>query len=1211
MNMGRTLLYLLLGTLAFGLSLWVDQPDGEAALKHEARRLEKAVLQARADLQKSTADEARRCAELGTDAWMTERVAALEQVDERTGILFVVAFRDSLVGWSGHVPADLATLSNDSIGLLQLRDGSWLHASVTVGELAVHGMRQLWSVPPIENRFLVRGFHPSLQAPSGLQVVGDDPSGIAVQDEQGSPMFTVNWMDGAQELGAWIWLRLCLVVAAAFLVLAALWRSAMSVRHRVGAVLAVLTFIVGALVLRAFMLWYMPVGPFSRIPLFDPAVYATSMVFPSLGDLVLNALFLFIMALFVVRSIRNAVAPRGPVRVVYWTVVLLHAAWITQLIIGLVADSSVELDLYHVQGLGMHGLVAVFGMALMFGGWAMVAYALLGPMARAQGMLLPWVLGVPMMALSIAGHHLLGVRDTIVFLWPLIPILVLMRVAQGMPRFLHVVLGLAVLAGTTAHLLTRHTHQREHRERQALAERLASREDPVVEYMFRETAPLIRKDTALYGLLTGNRSCSSSDLDRLVRQPYFGGYWERYDVRLFAFDTTGQVLCSTDPDPPSSLLSDTSAFGIGPGVADMPDLIMEERPGQTTYYHARVAVMPVDSLSPGQLIVELHLRPVSQGAGFPELLLSGDDPLARRSERYTKARYERGVLVEQQGAVFHPLHWHRTMPGDGFLWYQEGRSEFLARGDAQGTLLVMGSPMPGPLDKATSFSYLFAFFGVLLSLAYFLYHLLRRERVWVPGIGTKVRLALVFFGTTGLVFFGIGTQRLLSRQYNLRFEADILERIRSVHADLQLRLDGEGELTDRHALYLDRLLGRAGNVFRTDITLYDTRGDLLATSRPQVFNNGLLGRRMDPVAYVQLVRKGTSAFVHHEHIGKAAFRTAYMPLRDRRGSVMAYLALPSFADQVQQEEERSSVLVAVVNLFVLMFALSVLVAVFISNWTTRPLDLLRNALGRVALQGANEPIRYNGDDEVGRLVEVYNRKVAELRESAEKLARSERESAWREMARQVAHEIKNPLTPMKLGIQHFQRTWRPEAPDAAERLERFSQAMVEQIDALSNIASEFSNFAQMPRAQEQDLDLAEVAEGALDLIGAVEKHFELERVSTGPLPIRADREQLLRVFNNLLKNAEQSIPEGRTPRITVVLRQEGEHAIAEVHDNGSGIAAADRDRIFRPNFTTKSSGMGLGLAMVQRIVEGAGGKVWFESVEGDGTTFFVALPLRP
>jgi nitrogen fixation/metabolism regulation signal transduction histidine kinase len=303
------------------------------------------------------------------------------------------------------------------------------------------------------------------------------------------------------------------------------------------------------------------------------------------------------------------------------------------------------------------------------------------------------------------------------------------------------------------------------------------------------------------------------------------------------------------------------------------------------------------------------------------------------------------------------------------------------------------------------------------------------------------------------------------------------------------------------------------------------------------------------------------------------------------------------------------VLIAVVNLFVLLFALSVLVAVFISNWTTRPLDLLKNALSRVALQGANEPIRYRGNDEVGQLVEVYNRKVEELHASAERLARSERESAWREMARQVAHEIKNPLTPMKLGIQHFQRTWSPDAPDAAERLERFSKAMVEQIDALSNIAGEFSNFAQMPRTQEEDLDLADVVDAALALIGAVDKHFTLERPPGEALPIRADREQLLRVFNNLLKNAEQSIPEGRVPNITVVLRRTDEQVIAEVRDNGSGIAGADQERIFRPNFTTKSSGMGLGLAMVQRIVEGAGGKVWFETREGQGTTFFVALPL--
>ncbi|MCB9164667.1 MAG: HAMP domain-containing protein [Flavobacteriales bacterium] len=178
---------------------------------------------------------------------------------------------------------------------------------------------------------------------------------------------------------------------------------------------------------------------------------------------------------------------------------------------------------------------------------------------------------------------------------------------------------------------------------------------------------------------------------------------------------------------------------------------------------------------------------------------------------------------------------------------------------------------------------------------------------------------------------------------------------------------------------------------------------------------------MDLLAFVRLVPRAR-ATSHEESIGTALYQNAYMPLRDRSGQVLGHLSLPAFADQRQQEQERSGVLIAVVNLFVLLFALSVLVALFISNWTTRPLDLLKRSLASVELKGTDRKLRYRGRDEVGQLVEVYNRKVEELRVSAEKLAQSERESAWKEMARQVAHEIKNPLTPMKLSIQHFQQT---------------------------------------------------------------------------------------------------------------------------------------------------------------------------------------------
>src|SRR5690606_32576303 len=184
------------------------------------------------------------------------------------------------------------------------------------------------------------------------------------------------------------------------------------------------------------------------------------------------------------------------------------------------------------------------------------------------------------------------------------------------------------------------------------------------------------------------------------------------------------------------------------------------------------------------------------------------------------------------------------------------------------------------------------------------------------------------------------------------------------------------------------------------------------------------GPRMDPGAFHRLAAEGASSFLHREHIGSASFSTAYMPFRNEGGKVLAYLALPYFARQGEVDEQRAASYVALVNLFTLLFLLSVVAAALITHWTTRPLELLRRSLERIGLGTRNEPIPYRGNDELSQLVRVYNRKVEDLRESALKLARSERESAWREMAKQVAHEIKNPLTPMKLNIQHFQHTWR-------------------------------------------------------------------------------------------------------------------------------------------------------------------------------------------
>ena len=1209
--MSRSLVFLLLGLLLAGLAWSVREPNGDDRLEDEAVRLQGELDERAAQLAQGSARWAQQLAELGAAEWMHRHAKTLEAERLRTGTTYLGFTGDSMICWSGQLPADVLPLERPNLQAhVILPDAIYQHAETRVGTLHLHALAPVWNTPPIENRHIARGFHPVLGTPKGLMAQPSSASGPLLHDANGSPMLRLAWTGDGLDVGSWIIWKLVLLWLAASCLIAALWAFCTTVLQHHRPWSAILLFASAVFGSRWAVLQLIPSAPFDRLALFDPAIYAASFAFPSLGDLLINAALLALVALFVRRSLR-ALSPAtpGPVTMILiWCALLASAAWVTNTIIGLVNDSSVDLDLYHVQGLNGASVAAVMSIALLFAAWLLLAEAsvhLSGKMLPARK---PLLLGVLVLLISVLIHHLQGVRDTVLFLWPVPLTVLLIHANRYRFQFVHAVVGLSVLALLSSHVLTKFSRDREQRERSILAERLSVREDPVVELLFREVAPALRSDPVIHTLISSSNPCSPGDLDAAVRQVFFGGFWERYDVRVFGFDAVGLPRCSSDGNAPRSLSEIRTGFSDHTALADMPDLFFEKGGTSGPFYHTRLVVMPNESTAPVQLIIELHPRSATQSLGFPELLLSGDDPLSRRTDRYAIARYEHGLLVDHANTRGVPLHWTRELNTDGSLWYTEHRMEFLAKGSATGTLLTLGTPLPGLVDRATTFSYLFALFALLLAGAMFLRILIRHRGIPPMGIAAKVRAALLFFAVTGLLFFGFGAQRLLTRQYTQRAETTILEKAHSAHMELQQKMDGQPPLDGRRSRYLEHLLAQLSNVLSSDITVFDRNGIMLASSRPQVFSSGLIGPRMDAVAYARMVVEQASDFVHQESIGTAQYQSAYLPLRDRKGVVLGYLSLPSFADQRQQEQERSGVLIAVVNLFVLLFALSILVALFISNWTTRPLDLLKRSLSNVALQGENRPLSYRGQDEVGQLVEVYNRKVEELRESAEKLARSERESAWREMARQVAHEIKNPLTPMKLGIQHFRSSWDPLAAGAREKLDRFSESMVQQIDALNGVATAFSLFGQMPLAKPEPLDLSDVARAAVDVFHAT-PGMVIALHNSPELVVLADREHLLRVFNNLLKNAMQAIPDGRVGRIDVYLSAANGEALAEVRDNGSGIPEEARERIFTPSFTTKSSGMGLGLAMVKRIVEQAGGRVWFETKEGEGSAFYVGLPL--
>jgi nitrogen fixation/metabolism regulation signal transduction histidine kinase len=409
---------------------------------------------------------------------------------------------------------------------------------------------------------------------------------------------------------------------------------------------------------------------------------------------------------------------------------------------------------------------------------------------------------------------------------------------------------------------------------------------------------------------------------------------------------------------------------------------------------------------------------------------------------------------------------------------------------------------------------------------------------------------------------------------------------------------------------LDELLIKFSQIFFVDINVYDLDGFLLATSRPEIFERGLISKQMNSSAYNELVFNKKALIIRKEQIGELSYSSVYIPFENKDNKVIAYVNLPYFTDDDNLQKNISNLLITTINIYVILFLLAIVLAFFISTNITRPLRMLQSKFKNVELGKKHQEISYKKDDEVGALVTEYNRMVAELEKSVKKLAESERENAWREMAKQIAHEIKNPLTPMKLSVQLLQRSWNDNKENFETRLNGVSNTLIEQIDTLSSIASEFSAFAKMPKAQDEEVNLSAKLQTVVQLFeNTRDADIKIDLHGNNEVYILADKEQISRVFINIIKNGIQSIPEGVRGKIYVELTTYANYAKVTIEDNGSGIPDDRKGQLFKPSFTTKTTGMGMGLAIVKNIINSSNGEIWFESELGKGTKFFVEFPL--
>jgi len=755
------------------------------------------------------------------------------------------------------------------------------------------------------------------------------------------------------------------------------------------------------------------------------------------------------------------------------------------------------------------------------------------------------------------------------------------------------------------------TNKRNEKEnRKIIAQKLALQRDPVAEYLFEKVSQEMEHDTVLLNLFFEQTEFIDSDPETVftyINKNYFSNYWENYDLLITICDSTKLL----DIQPEDYL---ENCFDYFKDIIDENGIATESK---SLYYldfdftsDNYLGVIDVDiEGTPVKIIIEFFTKYIPKGLGYPELLIDHDTRKSSDWSKYSWAIYENGELAYHFGKYFYSTNFNTNGFFEGETrFYDKNGHNHLYYPINDETLLLISKKNPGILDIAAPFSYIFIFFGVMLLIVLLILRSPIDIKPFELNFKKRLQLSIISLIVFSFLLIGIGTLYYIISLNDSKNHDLLSEKAHSVLIELEHKLAAEETLSPELEQYMSDLLYKFSLVFFSDINLYDLNGTLLATSRAEIFNQGLVSTKMNTEAYAQMYNLQKSLFIHEESIGEYEYLSAYIPFRNEQNNLIAYLNLPYFAKQDELTNEISTYLVAFINIYVILIAVAIFIALVISNYITKPVQLLRDKISRLKLGKRNEIIQWTKKDEIGSLVLEYNRMVDELADSAERLAKSERESAWREMAKQIAHEIKNPLTPMKLSVQYLQKAWDEKAPDWDNRLKRFTKTIVEQIDSLSIIASEFSDFAKMPKSKFAKTEITEVVRNSIGLFkNTTQIQFNFDH--SAKFYVRADKEQLLRVFNNLIKNSIQAISDPEKGLINISAEEDNEYLVLKFTDNGSGIPKDQREKVFYPNFTTKSSGLGLGLAMVKSIVQNAGGEITFESEERIGTTFFIALPV--
>ena len=735
-----------------------------------------------------------------------------------------------------------------------------------------------------------------------------------------------------------------------------------------------------------------------------------------------------------------------------------------------------------------------------------------------------------------------------------------------------------------------------------VADDLFDERDFDFEQSFAVFSQRVMDDTLLLKMVFSENSAINDAASAYARNLLFDSVMRSYDMVLTICEKDGEILVDNEePVPCESFFSNLVSLNGGVKVAD--NLHFVDYATLDPNYLAVMTLTLDDTVHVRNLYFEFYKPVTPNGFGLPRILQTSNSIIP---SDFSVASYRNNMLNYKYGSYIYPNHLNDFHYSENGFYYGRKMKHYTKVVDNKA--LIVSCQRRGWAELTAPFALFFLALVVTYLPFYFFSHRKNDNGVAHKSLRRRFQVAIML---TMLIAFGIigpvsGIYML--GLYNQKAEDFNFEQTRSILLDFRREIDYRQLAQDSDPKDFELLLRQLSNTFFVDLNLYDTDGYLIATSRPELFDFRLQAPLINAQAFANLNDDKSLYYSHIEYVGKNKFQSNYIAVVSERGETVAFLNIPNFSTDENIRKELINFALAYINIILVLIGISAIVVLFIMRRMTKPLALIQQKMGEIKIGSDNKPIEWESNDEIGELVAKYNILVSELEKSAQSLMRAERETAWREMARQVAHEIKNPLTPMRLSIQFLQRAWDNDAPDMEQRFKRTTATLIEQIDTLSDIASAFSNYAKLPEGNPEPLDLKELLAKCINLYDNEENITFSFACADDSCPFTADANNLSRAFGNIMKNAVQAIGKNKPDgRIDVALTSMMQKYVVTISDNGKGIKEEDKAKIFLPNFTTKSSGMGIGLSIVRNIIQAANGRVSFESTENVGTTFTIEL----